>query len=78
MGVHPNISHDRFPRQGAWLGIRVKVCFNYDSSHLIGGTMVRDDAEEPGIAIIALDDGKYVLTTECMWSPDREPVKGAS
>jgi hypothetical protein len=75
MGVEKSIAHDRFPKQGSWLGTRAKVCFNYDASNTIGGTIVRDDAEEPGRSIIALDDGRYVLTTECMWSPDGEAAK---
>jgi hypothetical protein len=68
MGVHKNISHDRFPRQASWLGKRVTVCFNYDSTKTIGGRFVRDDAEEPHCSIIALDDGRYMLTTECIYS----------
>ncbi|OMC38374.1 hypothetical protein A5742_00530 [Mycolicibacterium fortuitum] len=69
MGSHRNIASDRFPKQGSYLGIRVEVCFHYDTGARIGGRIVRDDAEEPGRAIIMLDDGRYVLTTECMWTP---------
>lgn len=69
MGTHPSIASDKFPKQGAYLNARVEVCFHYDSSKTLMGTMIRDDAEEPGIAIINLDDGRTVLTTECMWSP---------
>ena len=65
MGVAPNISYDQHPKQGRWLHQRTKVCFNYDASKTIMGTFVRDDAEEPYISIIRLDDGRYVLTTEC-------------
>lgn len=72
MGVKDNIDYDKFPRQGVWLGRRTRVCFNYDTSRTILGTIVRDDAEEPGRAIIALDDGRYVLTTECQHSPESE------
>lgn len=78
MGVHPNISHDAFPKHGSFLHKRVRVCFNYDPSNQVLGTVVRDDDEEPGRAIIALDDGRYVLTTECMWSPEPAAPKGAS
>lgn len=70
MGVVFNILHDKFPAQGAWLGRRARVCFDYDTANSIGGTVVRDDAEEPGRCIIALDNGRYVLTTECQWSPE--------
>jgi len=68
MGVQPGISHDQFPAQGSWLNLRVDVCFNYDTEHTLGGTIVREDAEEPGRMIIALDNGRYVLSTECMYS----------
>lgn len=69
MGAYENISHDRFPKQGAYLGRAVDVCFNYDLSHRVRGRIVRDDTEEPGRLIIALDDGRYVLSTECQYSP---------
>lgn len=68
MGIHINIAHNLWPRQGAWLGKRVKVCFRYDTEHTIMGTVVRDDAEQPHRTIIQLDDGRYVLTTECQHS----------
>ncbi len=68
MGVENNISASTFPRQGAFLHRAVEVCFNYDASQLIGGIIVRDDAEEPGRCIIRLDDGRYVLATECQYS----------
>lgn len=75
MGVHPNIGFDRFPKQDTdasfgGVGARVKVCFNYDVSNAIGGFVVRCDQEEPGRTIIKLDDERYVLASECMWSPD--------
>lgn len=71
MGSHQNIASDRFPKQGSYLGSRVEVCFHYDTSKRIGGEIVRDDAEEPGVEIIKLDDGRHVLTTECMWTPTK-------
>jgi hypothetical protein len=70
MGSVPNIGMYCYPKQGSWLGQRVKVCFHYDTAVTIGGVIVRDDAEEPGVAIIKLDDDRHVLTTECMWTPD--------
>ena len=69
MGSIDNISFDRFPKQGKGLGLRVKVCFHYDTSQTIMGTIVRDDAAEPGRLIIQLDDGRYVLATECQYAP---------
>ena len=69
MGVQKNISISKFPQQGSWLGKRTKVCFNYDPNSWIMGTIVRDDSEEPFKTIISLDDGRIVLSTECMHSP---------
>lgn len=69
MGEHPNIAVDRFPRQGAYLGTRVRVCFNYDTSQTVLGRVIRDDAEEPGRMVIMLDNHRVVLATECQWQP---------
>lgn len=74
MGVHQNIGYDKFPKQGGWLGRRVNVCFNYDTSKSIFGTIVRDDREEPGQTIIKLDDGRYVEASECQY----QVLKGVS
>jgi hypothetical protein len=65
MGVVKGISASEYPKQGKWLHCVTEVCFNYDSSRKIGGIVVRDDAEAPHLTIIRLDDGRYVLTTEC-------------
>lgn len=68
---YPGITHDQFPKQSVFKNLRIRVCFNYDTdpAHIVMGTVVRDDAEEPGRMIIKLDDDRYVLSTECMWSP---------
>ena len=65
MGVEKNIDANSFPKQGEWLGQRFRICFNYDTSQIVEGTCVRDDKEDPGRTIFALDDGRYVLATEC-------------
>ncbi len=65
MGVVKGVSATTFPKQGDWLHCEVKVCFDYDTANCIKGIVVRDDREEPGLCIIRLDDGRYVLTTEC-------------
>ena len=74
MGMHPNISHDRFPKQGRWIGRKVTVCYNYDTSQPHSGEIVRQDAEEPGKMIIRVDvegeAARYILSTECMYSLD--------
>lgn len=69
MGVVENISADKWPKQGSWLGRRTRVCFHYDTSKWEWGTIVRDDAESPGVGIISLDSGRVVLMTECQHSP---------
>lgn len=68
MGVVKNVGFSKFPKQGKFLKRRVEVCFNYDPSNRIEGEIVRDDSEEPGVLIIKLDDGRYVLATECMYA----------
>ncbi|WP_214630019.1 hypothetical protein [Paenibacillus agaridevorans] len=68
MGVHSNIGYDRFPKQGHLAGKGVKVCFDYDTSKIIKGTVIRDDAEEPGLMLILLSDGRVVKSTECQYS----------
>ena len=71
MGVHVNIAVDKFPQQSSDLHRRAEVIFHYYSSRSVMGTIVRDDVEEPFLTIIRLDDGRYVLATECQYSPLR-------
>ncbi len=68
MGIVDNIDYNTFPKQGPMLGKEVIVCFKYNTKEVIKGIFVRDDTEEPFIEIIKLEDDRYVLTTECMWS----------
>ncbi|MDB5244549.1 MAG: hypothetical protein JWN18_419 [Parcubacteria group bacterium] len=63
------IAFDAFPEQGIYLGKKVRVCFSYDKSRTIDGTVVRDDIEDPGHTIIKLEDGRHVLATECQYQP---------
>lgn len=72
MGCVANITADAFPRQMertgiSGLGARVRFFFHFDTTRSVLGRIVRADAEEPGKIIIALDDGRYVLSTECQW-----------
>lgn len=69
MGVVANVGYAEFPKQGKYLGKRTRVCFRYDATKELMGTIVRDDDEEPGKMIIKLDDGRYILASECMYSP---------
>lgn len=70
MGVVANVGTDAFPEQGTYLNRRAFVCFRYDTANSLGGTIVRDDMEEPWVTIIRLDDGRHVLTSECQYSLD--------
>lgn len=69
MGTHTNISFTDFPEQGSWLGKQFRICFNYDTTKTLTGICVRNDREEPGRTIFKLDDGRYVLSTECQCQP---------
>ena len=70
MGVCANIDHESFPEQSSYFppGTKVKVCFKYDTGHTIEGEIVRNDAEDPGVGIIRLADGRHVLFEECQYS----------
>lgn len=71
MALPDTVGFDRFPKQGRYKNCRVQVCFDFDSSRKVEGTVIRDDAEEPGRMIIQLDDGRVVLSTECQYRPIR-------
>ena len=71
MGVKKGVSMKEFPKQGTWVGKRCEVCFNYDTSNTIMATCVREDMTEPGLCIFKLDDGRYVLSTECQHTMPR-------
>jgi len=68
MGVHENISFDKFPKQYESINKDVIVCFYYDTTKTINGIIVRDDSEPPYRTIIKLEDGRYVLATECQYT----------
>ena len=68
MGCVAGISIDRFPKQSDDLGSRVEVCFFFDVERTIGGTIIRDDREDPYETIIRLDDGRVVRGVECQYS----------
>ena len=61
------IGYDEFPTQGKFLGLRCEVCFDYDTTKTVSGEIVRDDREAPGRMIIKLDDGRFLLSTECQY-----------
>ena len=68
MGISPHINADTYPEQGTFVGRRVKVCYEYDTSRMVEGVILRDDKTEPGLLIIHTDDGRALLGTECMYS----------
>lgn len=68
MGQHKNITIDKFPKQGSHLNKEVTVMFHYNTANTIKGIVVRDDEDDPGKTIIKLEDGRYVLSTECQYS----------
>lgn len=68
MGCINSVGYGIFPEQGEELGKRVRVCFHYNTENNINGTVVRDDVSEPFKTIIALDDGRFVLSTECQYT----------
>ena len=67
MGVVKSITHLSGPKQTLQLGKRAKVSFHYDAANAVMGTIVRDDAEAPWVRIFYLDDGRYILSTECQY-----------
>lgn len=75
MGDSANISIIRFPKQADSVGSRVEVCFHFNTKNTIEGTVVRDDREDPFRTIIRLDDGRFVLATECQWRPAVTPTR---
>lgn len=69
MGCASNVGYNKFPKQGTFLGKKTKVCFFYETDYL-KGVVVRDDAEAPFLTIIRLDDGRYIMSTECQYAPE--------
>jgi len=69
MGIVTNITYDTFPKQHERKDQEVLVCFHYDTTRTIVGKVVRDDIEAPFEMIILLEDGRYILSSECMWRP---------
>jgi len=71
MGAHPNISHDKFPKQlEGMVGKTVEVCFHYQTDKGLKGKIIRFDNEAPCLEIFQLEDGRVVLSTECQWRID--------
>ncbi len=68
MGCVESITAYKFPKQSEYVNRRCKVCFNYDTSVTLLGTVVRDDREKPFETLIKLDDGRILLAEECQYS----------
>jgi len=67
MGVQANIDFNNFPKQSDLVGKITTVIFRYDTSNPLRGQIVRDDMETPWRTIILLENGRYVLGTECQY-----------
>ncbi len=78
MGVVQNVGRHKMPRQTEHVGSRVLVCFGYDTTDTIGGTILRDDAEPPHRTIIGLFDGRIVLASECQYHIKSQPTSPVS
>lgn len=63
-----NIGAEVFPKQSR-IGDRVEVSFlnARDQGKLMYGEIVRSDNESPFMVIIRLEDGRHLLTRECVW-----------
>lgn len=68
MGCVNTITAYRFPKQSEYVNRRCKVCFHYDTTKWINGTVIRDDREEPFETLIQLDDGRTLRGVECQYS----------
>lgn len=68
MGCVDTITAYGFPKQSEYVNRRAKVCFHYDTSKQLNGTIIRDDREEPFETLIRLDDGRVIRGTECQFS----------
>ena len=68
MGCVETITAFRFPKQSEYVNRRVKVCFHYNTSKYVPGTIIRDDRETPFETLIKLDDGRVLRGTECQYS----------
>mgnify|MGYP007113027159 CR=1 FL=1 len=67
MGIVKNVGYDKFPKQGEWLGKQVEVCFGYDTSKNVRGSIIRCDAEAPFETIILLENGRVIRDVECQY-----------
>lgn len=68
MGCVSTITAYAFPKQSEYVNRRCNVCFHYDTSIEIPGTIIRDDREEPFETLIKLDDGRILRAAECQYS----------
>lgn len=69
MGCVANIDYDKFPKQSERVGMEVRVYFNYETTKFLKGRIVREDEESPRVRLFQLEDGRFVLDTECQWQP---------
>jgi len=69
--LYENVTSSRFPQQcEARLKRKVWVYFHDNLIKRIAGKLVRCDEEMPYVTIILLEDGRYVLDSECLFEYD--------
>jgi hypothetical protein len=68
MGAITTITATTFPQQSSHVGRAVWVCFHYDTTQLVHGTMRRDDIEPPFETLLELDDGRLLRGVECQYT----------
>jgi len=59
------IEGKNFPAQGTLLGKTIEVNFKDDILNYIKGVCVRDDIVQPFRTIFHLENGMFILSTEC-------------
>ena len=66
--LYENVTSSRFPKQcEARLNRKVFALFHDDLMLRVPGTLVRCDEEMPYVTILKLDDGRFILDTECIF-----------
>ena len=76
MGCVSSITVYDFPKQSKYVNRRCNVCFHYDTTKMVMGTVIRDDREEPFETLIRLDDGRTIRGVECQYSFSLNVTRG--
>lgn len=69
MGIEKYVKSGVFPKQNSYLLNRsVEICIECNDAGMTKGKIVRADIEEPYVIIIHLENGQYVLGSECRFN----------